>query len=308
MEDDPKWKKFERLAAAVQKALAPSATVIHDDKIYGYISKSIRQIDISIRQKIGNYDILIVVDCKDYNKPVDVNDVEDFCGLVEDVKAQKGAMISSRGFTQAAKNVATNKAIDLYKLIDAEQSDWLGYVSIPFLCEDIRVKSYSFTLRSSYPESTTIPNIDIRFLEIYDQNKNYMGLLFNLMAEKWNKGELPHSVSEHRDVEFLPKPILINFKDNWYRLDITVNLKVESKLYFGQVPVIEMKGLRDEITGIIHTKGFTTSDIAPEIVEKDWKLIVDEKEIAVTPVGKLSYCSTYGLLPDPKKELNQNQE
>src|SRR5437879_6033745 len=91
----PKWKRFERLAYEIQKEFASSAKVTLNDSIMGSDSKTSRQIDISIREQIGQYSILVVIDCKDHKEPVDVKGVEEFSGLVRDVRANKGAMISS---------------------------------------------------------------------------------------------------------------------------------------------------------------------------------------------------------------------
>jgi hypothetical protein len=79
--------------------------------------------------------VLIVIDCKDYSKPVDVKGVEEFLGLVEDVGANKGALVASGGFTKTAKTRAKDAGIDLYKLVDAQDDDWRSYVAMPFVCD-----------------------------------------------------------------------------------------------------------------------------------------------------------------------------
>lgn len=101
---EPRWKKFEKLAFEIQKELAPTAEVRLNDHIDGIDSKTPRQIDISIRQSVGQYPLLIIVDCKDHEKPLDVNDVEQFGGLLRDVRAHRGALVSSSGFTMLRWN------------------------------------------------------------------------------------------------------------------------------------------------------------------------------------------------------------
>ena len=64
--------------------------VIHDAKLPGRKSQRTRQIDVLVRQKIGQYEMLIVLDCKDYARPVDVKGVEEFHGLLDDVGANCG--------------------------------------------------------------------------------------------------------------------------------------------------------------------------------------------------------------------------
>jgi hypothetical protein len=54
----PKWKEFERLVYELQKSFAPEAVIITpDDFVSGHDSKVRRQIDISIRAQVANYQI-----------------------------------------------------------------------------------------------------------------------------------------------------------------------------------------------------------------------------------------------------------
>jgi hypothetical protein len=112
---EQRWERFEKLAAKIQEELAPGAAVVHNQKLPGK-SGTDRQIDIVVRQKVGQFDRLIVMDCKDYKKPVDIGDIEQFIGMVGDVGAQKGAMISTSGFSKAAQRRATEAGIDLFAL------------------------------------------------------------------------------------------------------------------------------------------------------------------------------------------------
>ena len=91
--------ELEILVSKIQKALAPNAEVTHNAKIIGRHTKVSRQIDVLVRQKVGQYEMMIVIDCKDYKKPVDVKGVEEFHGLVDDVGAHKGALVCPKGFS-----------------------------------------------------------------------------------------------------------------------------------------------------------------------------------------------------------------
>src|SRR5262249_3493052 len=93
-----------------------------------------RQIDVLVRDKIGQYEINIVIECKDYNKPVDVKDVEEFDGLLRDVCAQKGVLVCPKGFTDAAKTRAQGLQIDVYSPFDTDPHKWQVRATIPALC------------------------------------------------------------------------------------------------------------------------------------------------------------------------------
>lgn len=104
--DYPEWKQLELLIAEIQKDLAPNANVIHNAKVDGVDSEVLRQIDVLVEQQVGQYPMRIVIDCKDYATPVDVKGVEEFIGLVRDVRAHLGAMVYPAGFTSTAKKLA----------------------------------------------------------------------------------------------------------------------------------------------------------------------------------------------------------
>src|ERR1700690_1843461 len=103
---NPEWREFEKLAADIQRQLAPEARIETNVKLRGKRSGIERQIDILVKQTVGQYEIQIIIDCKDYKKPVDVKDLEAFMGMVEDVGANKGAMVAPAGFTSTAKQRA----------------------------------------------------------------------------------------------------------------------------------------------------------------------------------------------------------
>jgi hypothetical protein len=100
--EQPKWKRFEDLVANIQQELAGDARLTLNDKIIGKHTGVPRQIDLSIRKTVGQFEILIVIDCKDHAKPIDVKSVEEFMGLAQDVGAHRSAMVAAQGYTVAA--------------------------------------------------------------------------------------------------------------------------------------------------------------------------------------------------------------
>lgn len=78
-------RNLELLVQKIQEQLAPTAEVLHDVNLPGGHSKTGRQIGVLARQKIGQYEMLIVIDCKDHARPIDVTGVEALLGLVNDV-------------------------------------------------------------------------------------------------------------------------------------------------------------------------------------------------------------------------------
>jgi restriction endonuclease Mrr len=158
MKVELKWRRFEKLVVQVQKELAPDAVVTHDYRIRGCGSGISCQIDITAKQRGGQCDILIAIDCKDYDKPVYANKVEQFIGLVKDIRANKGVMVAANGFTYTAKRTRENAGLNLYRLVDTEAHDLQTYVNIPAVCDFRGVKNYQFLFHT--PTSRSLTQVD----------------------------------------------------------------------------------------------------------------------------------------------------
>lgn len=107
------WRKYERKIHEELSKIYKDCEFEFDDKIYGKYSKINRQVDISIRGEVGGNKILGIVDCKYFSSKIDVKIVESFLGMIEDVKANFGLIITNRGYSQAAKNRADMKNLKL---------------------------------------------------------------------------------------------------------------------------------------------------------------------------------------------------
>lgn len=274
-------KELEQLVAAIQKQLAPTAVVEHDVKLMGKITETHRQIDVLVKQKIGQYEMRIAIECKDYAKPVDVKGVEEFHGLLEDVGVEKGAMVCPAGFSVTAKKRAKMYGIDLYKPIDTEPHKWTAKVKIPVIC-DFRSAAISFGISTNGPHPFKIEQ-GFWENEVFDPAGNSLGKIFDRAISRWNNGEFP---TEPGDVENLPIFDGETHMDNCYGLRVPVTLYVglhiTSQLYFGFIPLAKVRGLWDEHTGGLITNAFTTGELSPEQVTGGWEKI-ESKEATPMP-------------------------
>ncbi len=107
------WRKYERRIHEELGKVYKDCEFVFDDKIFGKFSKIDRQIDISIRGEVGGNKILGIVDCKYFSSNIDVKIVESFLGMIEDVKANFGLIITNRGYSKAAKNRVEIKNLKL---------------------------------------------------------------------------------------------------------------------------------------------------------------------------------------------------
>ena len=76
--------------------------------IPGRFSEIERQIDVAGRSDLLGQGMLGIVDCKCYSKRVDVNDVEAVIGMAADVRADIAVIVTTIGYTDAAKARANN--------------------------------------------------------------------------------------------------------------------------------------------------------------------------------------------------------
>lgn len=110
MED---WKKYETLIFQKMKGIFPASNFEYDKSILGKYSNTIRQVDILITQKISNIEIKIAVECKYYNKVIDLKIIESFISMLRDLNVTKGIIITNKGFSKAAEQRAFNDESDL---------------------------------------------------------------------------------------------------------------------------------------------------------------------------------------------------
>ena len=293
---EKKWQKFEKLVASIQKTLAPKAKIIHDDKVRGKISNTLRQIDISIRQNVGQYSLFVAIECKDYKDPVDINTVEEFKSKLKDISANKGAIVSASGFTKAAKNIAIDAGIDLYRLVDTDKHDGQAYVSMPILCDFRKLKNYRYLYKSSTKGPFEIDTFDPKELLIYKEDGSLIDIALNMLFNNWNKGLVPREPGIHENIKLTDFPIFVKTKGNLYPIGIFVDIKVEKNLYFGQLPIVEIKGFRDEKTGEVITNRLRTDWLDTVAIEKNWQKIGSKEDLAIQPTLELIASDHYPLM------------
>ena len=208
------FEDLEILVAKIQRQLAPGAKVSHNAKIMGRHTEVMRQIDVLVEQNVGQYTMSVVIDSKDHKVPVDVKGVEEFHGLVDDVRAQKGVMVCPAGFTPAAKNRALGLQIDLYSPVDTDPHKWTAKVSIPVVC-DYRSAAIAFGISCSAPYPFTLQADFLSKLTAYDANGTELGTIFGAAIKRWNKGDYPMEPGEYDDLPIFDSEVVL--VDKWAR-------------------------------------------------------------------------------------------
>jgi hypothetical protein len=137
------WKDYEIYITRHFQKLFPEASINHNISQAGLISGVQRQIDILIEQKIAGFNLKIIVDCKYFNKKVDVKVVESFLGFLQDLKASKGVLITNKGYSQAAEKRANHDTQDIeLRIIDfGDLEDFQCFLAIPYQNADCAIVS-----------------------------------------------------------------------------------------------------------------------------------------------------------------------
>ena len=113
-------KQFERLVARIEETVAPLGAIVRSpDHIPDRLTGQSREIDASIRYKLGTTDILIVVECRRRNRMQDVTWIEQLATKSKNVGANKTIAVSATPFTAPAYRVAELNQIELRTLAEA---------------------------------------------------------------------------------------------------------------------------------------------------------------------------------------------
>lgn len=119
------WKAYELgVADVVRHKVGSAAVVEHDVRILGRTGQR-RQVDIVVRGSVfGLSDGLFVVECKDHRRPIDVGIVDGFFGLVEDIGADLGLIVTASGLTATARARAEEKRLRVRIVTRSDLDRW----------------------------------------------------------------------------------------------------------------------------------------------------------------------------------------
>lgn len=281
---EPKWRRFEKLVASVQSELSPGAQVTHNEWIRGKKTDELRQVDVTVRTQVGQYPLLIAMDCKDLRRPATVNHVEAFAGLLEDVGANKGALVASNGFSAAAKKRAKEAGIDLFRLVDAEDHDWRAYVTIPILFHDLVPVEFQAILQFRGVPEPGFQAEDPQNIELLDKDGRLVGSPLDLLRELWNQGGVTDSPGYFENLSLSSSQLFVRHRGKIHAVVVLGTVRVEEDSYFGSVPLSKISGFQNELTGGVFTCGLKTAPMNFQQLKDEFRKLGEEERLAVSPV------------------------
>jgi len=148
--EDKIWRKYERQIHQELTSVFTDCEFEFDDRIFGKHSRTDRQIDISIRGKIGGNKILGIIDCKHFSTNIDVKIIESFLGMLEDTKANFGLIITNKGYSLAAKNRANirNLRLDIIEFDELEKIKLTYDYFVNQNIKNLELSKYEFLKRA----------------------------------------------------------------------------------------------------------------------------------------------------------------
>jgi Restriction endonuclease len=124
----PAWKRYEQqIAERIRSRAKGPVKITTNTTLPGRLSDTPRQIDILVEGSFaGVADASMVVDCKCWSSKIDVQDMETFIGMLEDVGVPLGMLMTTKGFTKAAQCRGTRVLQEVIPLINLATFDELS--------------------------------------------------------------------------------------------------------------------------------------------------------------------------------------
>jgi hypothetical protein len=120
----PVWKDYQEETAAYYRALGLSAQT--DQRIDG--ARSTHKVDVAVRGYRAAVEFLWIVECKYWNRRVSKSAVATLSSIVQDVGADRGLILSRRGFQPGATALAQKSNITLTSLSELQADTADEYV------------------------------------------------------------------------------------------------------------------------------------------------------------------------------------
>jgi Restriction endonuclease len=128
------WREFEQLVARIEKTLAPKGAVVRSpDRVKDLFTGQDREVDASIRFKIGTVLILITVECRKRDRVQDDTWLEQLATKRTKIGAAKTIAVASSGFSGPATITAGLTGIEVRVISEITTEDivsWLGIAGI----------------------------------------------------------------------------------------------------------------------------------------------------------------------------------
>lgn len=169
-----------------------NAKVTKNAKILGKRSSDKREIDVLVEGQVGAFPVKIIVEAKNYKRPVGVEKIESLKSKLDDIGGDLGVIVCPNGFTKAARTLALSNGIKLFEVVDPQLGNSDLFIPLRYIWPSIKACSYEFIHRTIGEFS--ISQESSRWLFHVDNQKLNTE---QLAWHAWNRGMIPQSAGEH---------------------------------------------------------------------------------------------------------------
>lgn len=162
-------RELEKLVEKLETELADKNVEIKSpDYIPDRFTARKREVDISLRGKIGTHELLIIIETRDRNETEDVRWIEQIITKRDDIRANKAIAVSSFGFSDGAIAKAQANSIELRTLEEINSETIKSW----FLLDSMHFINRKFDIRSAIFINESLNEEDRKRLEDFINSLN----------------------------------------------------------------------------------------------------------------------------------------
>lgn len=136
---------FEKVVAAIQAQIDPTATVTHNEVLTDRLGHS-RQFDVVVRGAFAGQPMLGVIECKDLKRKVGNPEIDAFVTKAQDVNANFKIVISRQGFSKPALAKCAHYGVQALSLLSDDPTNRKFFIGTRWEADITRWGQISVTL------------------------------------------------------------------------------------------------------------------------------------------------------------------
>lgn len=158
------YRDLELLVSRIEGALAPVGAVIRSpDRIPDLFTSESREVDVSIRYRLGSVELLVTVECRDRSRTEDVTWIEQLATKRDHIGAAHTIAVSSTGFSAPAILAAKRHGIStrvIGELSDTDILEWIDQVEIEEVNTDCQLGRLHLVYEGDHPGAHLDPAME----------------------------------------------------------------------------------------------------------------------------------------------------
>jgi hypothetical protein len=199
---DPEWREFERLVARIEADAGPQGLIVTSpDRLRCKLTGRMREVDASIRARVGTTEMLVTIECRRWQKTQDVTWIEQLATKKSSIGADRTIAVSVSGFSPEAQIAASHAGISLRKLSEITVAEINSILRLDFVlfwhkaCAIARVgirrfRSLDWRVPSPQDVDFTLPEDTDPFAPIFRNTES---------DSTWSLNDLWHQIQEAAD-------------------------------------------------------------------------------------------------------------